>query len=589
ETNGSLKVIILRFTVIFVCISICFALSVSFQIQEARSFLPAQTRDLSPSISDGTISRHQPIDPFQEWVVNSTETRENETIVADRIAISRNISLVLVNCTIMINSTASNTGNIYSYGILELRNSTIRALNPAFPYYFYLSSESTFKATDSLIRDVGRDVWVVRERGVRLGSKLAILRRTNITNCVDGLIIDTKNPVWLDSCYIANNNGVGIFVNTQNGNLTVENCVIEGNGAGLFVRPGFLEPESGSSYFALQYCNFSSNILFGLALREAENATIYRNRFINHNIGIYVQISADNNKIEQNEIISNYNGTGIIIEFGSSDNLIQNNTIRSGDIGINVTSSPNSIIYNQILETREMAILVEGCNKGGYISSNQLIISSGVAMKVLDSSFLRVENNTILSETDAPVIQLEETANCSFTSNYISTEGQAFSLIDSSNNFFSENTVSETDKSFLLANAESKNITFTLFDLTLNGTSLILGSSLKLIPKATLTAEIASLTLYVNDQIFAASNSSNFELTLDTTDIGGGDIIVIANVIFLNGSAANWTFSLKIQGRPLGPTKESSEAKWALLAPLILAMLLMKMGLLKSRRRQLND
>jgi hypothetical protein len=212
-------------------------------------------------------------------------------------------------------------------------------------------------------------------------------------------------------------------------------------------------------------------------------------------------------------------------------------------------------------------------------------------MKIRDSSFVEVANNTItiFAGNDNPVIQLEETDNCSFAANHIAAEGQAFSLLGSSNNFFSENSITTAAKGLLLANAESRNITFTLFDDTLNGSTFILGSSLKLIPKAALAAEIASLTLYANDQILSTANSSNLELTLVTAAIGGGAIVVIANVAFLNGSAANWTFSLAIQGRPLGAATKSSEAKWTLAVPFMLAMLLMKMGLLKRRRRQLND
>jgi hypothetical protein len=589
------KVILLKFTVLFVCIGLCVTLSVSFQIHEIHSFLSAEKRDLLPSIPAHTMHENQPAGPLQEWIVNSTEIRENEIIIVDKITISRNVSLILVNCTVMINSTASNIGKIHSYGLLELRNSTIRAVNPAFHYYFCHSSESIFNATDSLIRDVGRDIWVLGERGVQLGCELATLRRTNITNCFEGLIIDTGNPVHIDGCYVTDNDGVGIRVNTQNVNLIVENCVIEGNGAGFYFIPdgplGSGLAESGSTYLTLQYCNISSNAFFGVVLREAENATIYKNCFANQNVGIHIQISADNHMIEQNEIISAYNGTGIIIDPGSTGNLIKNNTIHSGDIGINVTAAPNSVLYNQILETREAAIFVEGCNYGNYISSNEISVSSGVAMKIRDSSFLEVANNTItvFAGNDSPAIQLEETDNCSFVANHIAAEGQAFSLFGSSNNFFSENNITKTVESFLLANAESRNITFTLFDDTLNGSTLILGSSLKLMPKAALAAEIASLTLYANDQILSTADSPNLELILDTADIGGGDIVVIANVAFLNGSAANWTFSLAIQGRPLGPATKSSEAKWTLVVPFMLGMLLMKMGLLKNHIRKLND
>ncbi|MHA2497116.1 MAG: right-handed parallel beta-helix repeat-containing protein [Candidatus Hodarchaeales archaeon] len=534
------------------------------------------------------LVEHKQLELLQEWKVNATEVRKNEIITVNRLTVDNNVSLTLANCTLMINSTLENRGKIQISGTLILHNqTTIRAVNASIGYRFYFSSTSTFTASDSTIQDVGiySKYAEYRDQGIHLRSKQTILRSTNITHCWNGLVIATKNSVKVEGCRITGCAMAGVWIVEDGGNVILENSEIGWNGAGVTIEHSSGNNTIRNNKIASNYQYGVVDYSYGVGVFRSNNNTIFGNRLGDERIGIFLSLS-DDNRIEQNEIVTSAQGSGMFLEAGSSGNLLLQNIIHYARIGIEMTkASPNSVIANQFIDTHEVAILVDTCKQGDSISSNKLTVSSGIAMEIKDSSLARVENNTINASFGTnPAIYIVDSDNCSFIANQIATEGPVFRLLASSNIFLSENVVVSTSAIFLFGDSQSMNITFALFD-PVNTTSLNLGSTLKLLPNAAVKSEIVSMTLHVNERVLSHVDTPNLELYLNTTEIGRGTFAIAVNIVFLNGTEASWSFSLVIEGRPVVSTT-TSKASWRVLMPLLLGLLSLKAWILKRRREK---
>lgn len=510
---------------------------------------------------------------LQEWRVNSTETRENETIIANKLIVNRNTTLTLINCSLLVNSSVENRGKIEVNGALVLRNhTTIRAINASIGYFFYFYSTSTFNGSDSTIRDVGRNSNPLRERGIHIKSRKVTIQNMTITNCSEGLIFTAPGLIRINNSVIVEN-GVGIRIADEGSNVTIENCVIERNWAGIIIDNSWWGHQKGANN-TIQHNTIANNYGYGVGMYDSINNTIRRNSLINQSLGIYLYLS-ENNLIEKNEIETDATGWGIILAEGSSSNTIKQNLIQFGSIGIIMNgSSPNFLIGNQIRNTLEAAISVERCRSGDSIFSNEITVNFGVALRISDSKLIRVENNTFhVFEEMNPGILIDETEDCSFYANQILAAGPGFHLLDSNNLLFSGNAVSSNSSTFLFANSLSKNIMLTLFEEAMNS-SLNDGSTLKLIPKASVESEIASMTLYIDNKTLISTDKPPLELILNTNDIGGGNFDVVVEIVFLNGTTVNWMFSLIVQGRPRNSSSNSETTSWEILGPLLMSLLL---------------
>jgi hypothetical protein len=250
------------------------------------------------------------------------------------------------------------------------------------------------------------------------------------------------------------------------------------------------------------------------------------------------------------------------------------------------------IIGNQIRDTQQAAISLELVKNGDAIFSNELTAVSGFAMRMISSSLVIIEGNIIaISSKNIPAIYLDDVENCSFTTNQISATGPAFQLVDSTNIRFLENAVASISTSFLIADSLSKNVTVTVFDV-INGSSLYAGSTLIVVPQPGMESEIASMTLHIDEETFSKAEKPNLELVLDTFELGGGDFNFGVRIVYINGTEADWFFSLTIHGRPRyysGKTiKYETTSKTTLdiiFTSFTLGLLTMKSWLQKRRKR----
>ncbi|MHA2271355.1 MAG: right-handed parallel beta-helix repeat-containing protein [Candidatus Hodarchaeales archaeon] len=624
---------ILRNTAISAFIGFSLVFSVLLLVHQTQAAPKAQIRNI-PEFAPTTVPIQQTLsNPPEDWRVSVNETRQDEVIIVKRLEVDENISLTLLNCLIMVNSTRNDTGQILILGTLMMRDTVIRAVNASYGYRFFLFSLSTFDVEDSTIRDVGKNSVVSRDRGIHVNSQKAIIRNSVISHSWDGLIITTNTSVTIDACQIMNNalsgvriearadntliensvidqNYEGIIFDWRSANNTIRNCLITNSsqtGVSTFHDPSLYYSSVGISSFnnnsiygnsilnqpigvSVQYSGFNSifdnqitSEQAGISLQYTDNNTIYNNSIVSQHDGIVVRF-ADNNTVTQNAIEAGTTGSGILLDPGASDNRLQENNIRFPEIGIELRgASSNTVIRNQIRETQEMAISIDTCPGGNYLAFNELAVTSGIAIKITDSDFVTLESNTVSASgsiTD-PAIFLEEAQSCSIFGNQITSIGPAFYLQDSPNNLFSENIATSDLTPLLALNSLSRNVTLYLPISSQATIVLFPRSTLRLIPPEAIKQEIVSMTLYADEQLLSSSSSPTLELVLDSYDIGGGNFTITVSIEFLNGTEEQWSFFVYVQGKVYGnPNREityatTSNANWNSLLPLVLAMLLL--------------
>lgn len=624
---------VLRNVAISAFIGFSLVFSVLLLVQDTQAGPKAQARD-EPESGPTTAPIWQTLsDPPDDWRVSINETRQDEVFIVKRLEVDENISLTLLNCVVMINSTRNDTGQILIIGTLVMRNTVIRAVNASYGYRFFLFSLSSFDVEDSTIRDVGKNSIVSRDRGIHLNSRKAIIRNSVISHSWDGLVITTNTSVTIDECHFVNNALSGIRLEAKTKNILIENSVIDQNSDGIIF-------DWRSVNNTIRNCLITNNSQTGVSTfhdpsiyystvgtSSANNNSIYRNSILNQSIGVSIQYSghnsifdnqitsdqtgislqytdnnaisnnsivsqrdgivvrfADNNTVTQNRIEADATGSGIILDPGSSDNLLQENSIQFSEIGIRLRgASSNTLIGNQIRGTHEIAISIEICQDETHLSFNELVVSSGIAIKITDTDFVTLESNIISvsgSITD-PAIFLDGAQSCSLFANQITSVGPAFYLQDSPNNFLSENIANSDLAPFLVANSLSRNITLVLPIPSQSTLGLFPRSTLRLIPPEAIRLEIVSMTLYADEQLLSSSSSPTLELVLDTYDIGGGNFTITVEILFLNGTEEQWSFFVYIQGRAYAnPNRQitydtTSNANWNSLIPLVLAMFLL--------------
>lgn len=632
---------VLRNAAISTFIGFSLIFSVLVLVQETQAAPKSQTRNIPESAPATVVMRQTMAIPPMEWRVSVNETRQDQVIIVKRLEVDENISLTLINCTVMINSTLDDTGQILILGTLVMRDTVIRAVNASHGYRFFLFSLSIFDVDNCTIRDVGKNSVVSRDRGIHVNSQKTIIRNSVISHSWDGLVIITNTTATIDACQIVNNVLSGVRIEARAANILLENSVIDQNYDGIIfdwrstnnvIRNNLITSNSqaGVSTFhdpSLYYSSvgppsvnnnsiYSNSILdqpigvniaysgfnsifdnqitseqTGISLQYTDNNTIHNNSIVSQHDGIAARF-ADNNTITQNTIEAGPTDSGIILDTAASDNLLQENSIRFPEIGIELRSaSSNTLIRNRIRDTQEIAISIDTCQGGNYLSFNNLTVSSGIAIKITDSEFVTLESNTVATSgsiTD-PAIFLEEAQSCSIFGNRITSIGPAFYLQDSPHNLFSENIATSNLAPLLALNSLSRNITLYLPVSSQTTILLFPRSTLRLVPPETIKQEIVSMILYADQQLLSNSSSPSLELVLDSYDIGGGNFTITVDIEFLNGTEEQWSFFVYVQGR-VYPNQNreityatTSNANWSSLLPLILAMFMLS-GWVRKRK-----
>ncbi len=170
------------------------------------------------------------IDPISSPVTTSLYYR-NETIVQNsNLTIADGGLLILDKCTLLMNSTTTDTYKIkvQSGGEFGIYNSTtVMAFNESLPYSFVYEHGSQGCINTSLIRDHGQD-----GHGLNVSSDDVYVYYSTIQNSSSSGILVYESCPGIETCWIHNNTDEGIVIGRATA-PTIESCIIENNVIGI--------------------------------------------------------------------------------------------------------------------------------------------------------------------------------------------------------------------------------------------------------------------------------------------------------------------------------------------------------------------
>jgi parallel beta-helix repeat protein len=261
-------------------------------------------------------------------------------------------------------------------------------------------------------------------------DNVAYVLTGNITNEVDGIVIE-RNNVVLD--------GAGY--------------VLEGIGRGIEL--------SGRSNVTIQNINIK-NFLFGFYLIYSSNNSISGNAITNNNNGIELDSSSNNNISGNNVTDNSWNGilvgnssnnnvsgntitnnsySGISLSNSTNNSVIGNQITANSDygIGLQFSSSYNSIIGNNITANNRYGIWFEYSSDYNNVSGNN-ITDNVTGIWLYGSSNNRMDENNIADNPGVAIEFREFSNNNSISGNNI-TNSVVF--LESSNSNVSGNTFTD--------------------------------------------------------------------------------------------------------------------------------------------------
>jgi len=213
--------------------------------------------------------------------------------------------------------------------------------------------------------------------------------------------------------------GTGFYANGYGG-ITIKNCVLQFNGDDI-------DLENNASNKVVNCTLMTAGGNYGVFTRYSN-----LNSFINNSVtggynGFWLEGSS-NNILTGNRIFGNSNGvyiTGNVIY--SSFNLLQNNTVYSNSIGLDVDalSSQNILKFNSVVLNAQWGIYVQGSNSNN-ITLN--VVENNTAANLQ----LRVANsNSILSNTveySQIGITMDGSSRNAIKSNLVSNNGLGINI-----------------------------------------------------------------------------------------------------------------------------------------------------------------
>ncbi|MEK6875057.1 MAG: NosD domain-containing protein [Nanoarchaeota archaeon] len=205
----------------------------------------------------------------------------------------------------------------------------------------------------------------------------------------------------------ANSNSINIYYSIRN-NITSNNVSNTGNtGAAVYVRgdlgtansnrieENFLQTRGTNSYPVYLYLQVMSNIIrnntlnsygtgAGIYLQNRVNNTIVDNNKINisagSSYGILIATGSGGNNITRNNVTAIVGGThGIYLNTICNNNVVANNSVKSGTYAIRLITSANNLIYNNVFNASgtQLVILSNGASYRNFFNSSKTDISPG--------------------------------------------------------------------------------------------------------------------------------------------------------------------------------------------------------------------
>ena len=328
---------------------------------------PPEPKPLSPSPGD--------------WVVSSTEVREDEVIIlTGNLIVESGGNLTLINCTLYMNCTYDGEWQIRveSGGIMNvLEGSNITAYNPDCRFLFYVYGRLIMRGSE--LHECGRP-------GLRLQTdEGVVIENCKISNCHHGVYCYNSSNITVANCTISWNNYEGICCSCSSG-VVVSGCNISQNWNGISCWC--------SSGITISGCNISQNGNAAVHCEYSSNITIIDCEVVGGEDGIGF-----------------WDSSSVIIGGCKVSYIEWSGIYCSHSLNVTITSCEVSRSGNGICCGDSLSIVITGCNisqneyLGIYCDCSSNVTISGCTLirdgVILDGYQLShfashvIENNTV--------------------------------------------------------------------------------------------------------------------------------------------------------------------------------------------------
>lgn len=294
-----------------------------------------------PFIPFDTVRAGCPPPATGDWnIINDTVVKDLVIVLSGNLTISTSGKLTMTNCTLIVNSTASNTfhilvdGNLFQQGRFDVTYSVICAMNASCPYNFTVNGRMTMSGCT--VKDLKGSMNINDPTsslgGIQIGSSSVTIQDTNITDY----------------------QSIGISVMPY-ASPTIRRCNIsqEINLTNLAFTVGILDLSMGISSPTYSDNMFSGNIIAGIASAGLPMlnmfATISYNKFVSNGAGVICFGTSPD--ITGNTFDMNLGGVALI---GSSSE-VSGNTITGAGSAVTAMNSGTPSIHDNVINASALA------------------------------------------------------------------------------------------------------------------------------------------------------------------------------------------------------------------------------------------
>jgi len=229
--------------------------------------------------------------------------------------------------------------------------STIKAVNPNYRYNLRVLSGAVFRLENSTVRDSG---YGALNPGLKISADGAFLYNATLTANYRGVHLDSSLNSIINS-NLSGNTKEGVYINGGHNN-TVENCILNDNDWGVYIRnlgkynyvgnstlndnPNYGISITGGSSYNTAYNNSMSGNARAVWVTGSTYNHVVGNNMVGNTYGVVLASTAQFNNFTQNTIQGSTNRGFDNQNGASSGNLIYNNNfignnIQANDVGNN--------------------------------------------------------------------------------------------------------------------------------------------------------------------------------------------------------------------------------------------------------------
>jgi parallel beta-helix repeat protein len=383
----------------------------------------------------------------EDWIVTGEEVVENENIVLDgNLIVESGGSLTLRNITLRINVQYDGQYGISvePRGTLFIYASNIKS-NSDYRFAFIVRG-ANFIMKNSELNGAGWDGEIQTISGLYVDVNNALIEGNLISMNNTGIIL-AGETITLANNTIHSNDVGNVVVLGSNNNIT-NNRIFNPSGTRPY-KTGYNIFLKDTDNNIIENNTVSESPFFGILLDNSWNNVIENNTVFNiFYLGISIQYSSNN--VIRNNTFFEINESGILLSSYSSNNIIEHNRIRRaghGEFGgIELSFADNNLLANNEIDDGPLGIMVQGSSNNTIVNNNISKCGRGINLYILSENNT-IRNNAISSSYWGILLHYSSNGN-TITNNDIFSDDSSILIDNSSRNIVYHNNFVGDDKAY---------------------------------------------------------------------------------------------------------------------------------------------